>query len=386
MRTRAAVITGVGKDWEVTDVELDPPRAGEVRVKMSIAGICHSDDHYASGDQIPSAEIAAQMVRAGLPEPRYFPMIGGHEGAGIVEEIGPGVRDLTVGDHVAVSFIPSCGRCRWCATGQSYICDRGAQLFSTNMVTDGTPRRYLDREPVIAMMQVGTFSEHVVVAADSVIKIDADLPLTAASLVSCGVTTGYGAAVNRASVGPGDTVVVIGVGGVGINAVQGAALAGAQHVVAVDPAAFKRESAERFGATHTAESAQKALRLVRDLTHGVMADSVILAPGVLHVELMTTAMAMIRKGGICVPVAITPLAETSVPISMADLVGSVKEIRGTLYGNLNPRASMPALLAMYRSGKLRLDDLITTTYRLDDINDAFADMRAGKNLRGAITF
>jgi NDMA-dependent alcohol dehydrogenase len=386
LRTRAAVIGGVGRDWEVRTVDLEAPKAGEALVKMGAAGVCHSDDHFSTGDSVLPEETVAQMVAAGLPEMRFFPMIGGHEGAGVVAEVGPGVTDLAVGDHVAVSFMPSCGRCRWCVSGRSFICDRGAQLFSTGMVTDGTPRRFLDGEPLIAMMQVGTFSEHVVAATDSLVKIDPSVSLFAGSLVSCGVTTGWGAAVNRAGTQPGDTVVVVGVGGVGINAVQGARMVGARQIIAVDPVAFKRDSALRFGATHVVSSAEEAIPLVQQLTHGAMAERVIVAPGVLHTDMMAAALALTGKGGTCVPVAVAPMSETTVPISMSQFVGYAKEIKGTLYGNLNPRESMPKLLSLYQNGLLNLDDLVTRTYVLDDINQAFTDMRDGANLRGLITF
>ncbi|WP_026146042.1 NDMA-dependent alcohol dehydrogenase [Nocardioides sp. Iso805N] len=386
MQTRAAVSRGPGTGWEVTTVELAAPRAGEAVVKMVTAGVCHSDDHYDTGDSVLPEKVVQQLKAAGQAVPEMFPLIGGHEGAGVVVEVGPGVSDLAVGDHVAVSFIPACGRCRWCATGQSYICDRGAELFSIGMVTDGQPRRFLDGEPVRAMMQVGTFSEHIVAATDSLIRIEPELPFSAGSLVSCGVTTGWGAAVNRAGTRPGETVVVIGVGGVGINAVQGAKMAGARHVVAVDPLEFKRESALRFGATHAVASSAEAIRLVQGLTRGAMAERVIVTPGVLHAEIMTGALALTGKGGTCVPVAITPLTETSVPFSLAELVGYCKEIKGCLYGNLNPREAMPRLLQLYADGELMLDELVTTTYRLEDIGQAFADLRAGTNIRGVIAF
>jgi NDMA-dependent alcohol dehydrogenase len=386
VQTRAALLTGVGKAWDVREVELAAPKANEALVKMLVAGVCHSDDHLHSGDSVPTARMVEQLVSAGRPAPRQFPMIGGHEGAGVVVEVGPGVTDLAVGDHVAMSFIPACGRCRWCVTGRSWLCDRGAKFWDTGMVTDGSPRRYLDGEPVSAMMQLGTFSEHVVAATDSLIKIDPGLPLVAASLVSCGVTTGWGAATSRAGTEPGDTVVVIGTGGVGCNAVQGARAAGGKRVVAVDPVAFKRDSAQRFGATHAVASSDEAIDLVRELTRGVMAERVIVTPGVLQPEMMTDAMALTAKAGVCVVVAIAPVAASPVPISLVDLVSYTKEIRGCLYGNLNPRESMPRLLSLYQEGHLMLDELVSKTYALDDINQAFTDMHAGTSIRGVVLF
>ena len=217
MKCQAAVLRGVGKDWEICEVELDPPRRGEVLVRMAVAGICHSDDHIATGDLVPTEDMVEMMRAMGLPATDWFPLLGGHEGAGVVEEVGPNVTSLTPGDRVAMSFIPACGHCRWCVSGQSYICDVGANLFAKEMTTDGTARRHLGDEDLMAMTQLGTFSEYVVASEQSLIKIDDAIPFHAASLVSCGVTTGWGSATVCAGTEAGDTVVVIGTGGVGMN-------------------------------------------------------------------------------------------------------------------------------------------------------------------------
>ncbi|MDT5345608.1 MAG: hypothetical protein QOE52_4792, partial [Mycobacterium sp.] len=303
MKCRAAVLRGVGEDWEIREVDLDPPHAGEVLVRMAVAGICHSDDHLVTGDVLPTPEVRAST---GIPEPDWFPMLGGHEGAGVVEEIGPGVTTVQPGDHVAMSFIPACGSCRFCVNGQSYICDAGASLFSREMPTDGTCRRHLGDEDLMAYGQLGTFAEYAVLTDRSVIKIDDTIPFHAASLVSCGVSTGWGSATVSAGTEPGDTVVVIGTGGVGMNALQGARAAGATYVVAVDPIESKRDSAKIFGATHSAVSAEEAIPLVADITAGVMADRVVVTAGVVHVELIPLAMRLLRKGGTCVVTGITP--------------------------------------------------------------------------------
>jgi NDMA-dependent alcohol dehydrogenase len=296
------------------------------------------------------------------------------------------VSSLAVGDHVAASFIAACGRCRFCVTGQSFICDTGIDLFSPEMVTDHTPRRHLGDQSLTAMTQLGTFAEYVVAAAPSFVKVDDDLPWDAVSLVSCGVATGFGAATEAAGTRPGDVVVVIGVGGIGINAVQGARIAGAKYIVAVDPIEFKRDSALEFGATHTATSAEEAVLVVHGLTAGLMADRVIMSPGVLHTDLVPVAMFLTRKGGTCVAVGIAPAHELTVPLSLGELVQFAKTLKGTLYGNLNPHYDMPRLLSLYRQGLLKLDELVTRTYTLDDINQAFTDMTDGKNLRGVISF
>lgn len=386
MKSRAAVLRGVGVDWEVTDIELDPPHRGEVLVKMAYAGICHSDEHFYTGDSVPSPEMEDMMRASGVPVPEWFPMLGGHEGSGIVEDVGPEVRTLKPGDHVAISFIPACGNCRWCATGHTYICDVGADLHSKAMTTDGTRRRHLGDEDLMAMMQVGTFSEYVVASERSLVKINDWIPLEAASLVSCGVTTGFGSGSVATGTQAGDTVVVIGVGGIGMNAVQGAKVAGAKHIVAVDPNEFKREIAPSFGATHTAVDAGAALELVKEITWGVMADRVVLTPGVVPPDLVLTAMLLLRKGGTCVLTGMAKVSDLMVPLSLPDMVSSYKTLKGVLYGEMNPRDAMPKLLSMYEAGIIKLDELITKQYKLDDINEAMKDLRAGNNIRGLIAF
>lgn len=386
MKSQAAILHGVGRDWDIAEIDIDPPRAGEVLVKMSVAGICHSDDHFATGDSVPNDDLIAIMKAAGQPVPEWFPMLGGHEGAGVVEEVGPGVTSLQPGDHVATSFIPACGSCRWCATGATFLCDVGADIYSKNMTTDHTVRRRLNGDALMAMMQVGTFSEYVVASERSLIKVHDWISLDAASLVSCGATTGFGSATVSAGTRPGDTVVVIGVGGVGMNAVQGARIAGAKHVVAVDPVDFKREIAPSFGATHAAADVGAAFQLVREITWGAMADAVILTAGVVPPDLVSAGMMLTRKGGTCVLIGMTPISEMSVPLILADMVNSCKTLRGSLYGQMNPRASMPMLLSMYEAGTLKLDELITRRYKLDEINEAIRDLRDGRNIRGVIDF
>jgi NDMA-dependent alcohol dehydrogenase len=386
MKCQGAVLRGVGQDWEVCEVVLDPPRHGEVLVRMAVAGLCHSDEHMVTGDMVPAPEMAAVLAASGLPAPDFFPLLGGHEGAGTVEEVGPGVTTVQPGDHVAMSFIPACGDCRFCVAGQSYLCDAGASLFVKAMPTDGTCRRHVGEQDLMAFAQLGTFAEYAVLSERSVIKIDDSIPFHAASLVSCGVSTGWGSATVSAGTQPGDTVVVIGTGGVGMNALQGARAAGATYVVGVDPLEFKRDSAKIFGATHTVASAEEAIPLVRDITGGVMADRVVLTAGVVHTDLIPLAMTLLRKGGTCVVTGITPLSEPMVPLVLQEMVLSGKQLKGVLYGGMNPRASMPMLLSMYRAGALKLDELVTRHYGLDKINEAYAHLREGRNIRGIIEF
>ncbi|BDB41245.1 MULTISPECIES: NDMA-dependent alcohol dehydrogenase [Mycobacterium] len=386
MKTRGAVLHGVGMDWEVSDIELDPPHAGEVLVKMAFAGVCHSDAHFATGDAVPTKEMEDMMRAAGQRVPDWFPLLGGHEGAGVIAAVGPEVRTVKPGDHVAFSFLPACGDCRWCASGHTYLCDVGAEIYSTGMTTDGTPRRHLGDADLMAMMQVGTFAEYVVASERSVVKVHDWIPLEVASLVSCGVTTGFGSAAVAAGTRVGETVVVVGVGGVGMNAVQGARAAGAKHVVAVDPVEFKREVAPSFGATHTAIDIIAALDLVKEITWGVMADRVILTPGVVPADMVILAMMLVRKGGTCVITGVAKTTDLMVPLSMTDMVYSCKTLKGALYGEMNPREAMPMLLSMYEAGALKLDELITARYKLDDVNVAMKDLQSGQNIRGVIDF
>lgn len=386
MKSRAAVLRGVGIDWEVTEVDLDPLHAGEVLIKMAYAGVCHSDEHFYTGDSVPSKDMEDLMRASGVPVPEWFPMLGGHEGSGIVEEVAPDVKTLKPGDHVAVSFFPACGSCRWCASGHTYLCDVGADIYSKAMTTDGTRRRHVGDEDLMAMMQVGTFSEYVVASERSLVKINDWIPLEAASLVSCGVTTGFGSGSVAAGTEPGDTVVVIGVGGIGMNAVQGAKASGAKHIVAVDPNEFKRQISPNFGATHTAADASSAVDLVKEITWGVMADRVVLTPGVVAPDLVLVAMMMLRKGGTCVLTGMAKVSDMMVPLILPDMVSSCKTLKGVLYGEMNPREAMPKLLSMYEAGTLKLDELVTRKYKLDDINEAMRDLRAGNNIRGVIAF
>lgn len=376
MKTRAAVLWGRNQDWKVEEIDLDPPRTNEVLVKWEAAGLCHSDEHMVTGDMVPPGE-AGQST---------YPIIGGHEGAGIVVEAGEGVTTLKPGDHVAASFVPACGRCQFCVTGHTNLCDLGARIFARGQISDGTSRHHIDGRDLNVMAKLGTFAEYTVMHEASAVKVDDDLPMAAVALVSCGVTTGFGSAVRRAEVQPGETVVVVGVGGVGINAVQGAKAAGARCIVAVDPVEFKQKAALDVGATHVATSMAEATPLVRDLTLGVMADSVILTPSVLYGDLLGPALTLTAKGGTCVLTAVAPITQMEASINLLELVMWQKEVRGAVFGAGNPRFDIPNLLAMYKAGHLKLDELVTQTYTLDQINEGYQDMRDGRNVRGLIVY
>jgi S-(hydroxymethyl)glutathione dehydrogenase/alcohol dehydrogenase len=381
VNAKAAVLWGQGHDWAIEDLQVDPPKAGEVLVQWKAAGMCHSDDHMKTGDMVPPREYWPLM---GVDD--FYPLIGGHEGAGVVIEVGPGVTSVKPGDHVSASFVPSCGRCRYCLTGRQALCNSGASTLSGGMITDGTHRHFVKGQPVPLMAKLGTFATHTCVSELSIIKVDDDLPFECVALVSCGVATGWGSAVRRAETQPGDTVVVVGVGGIGINAVQGARMAGAKRVIAIDPVEFKREKALELGATHAYASMDEAMGPVQELTWGEMADRVIMTPGVLHGEMMAGGMNLTGKGGTVVVTAISPMMSNESSINLFNLAMWNKEVKGTIFGSLNPRYDIPALLSMYREGTLKLDELITNRYPIEGINQGYADMLAGKNIRGVLVY
>ncbi|MDT3441542.1 MULTISPECIES: NDMA-dependent alcohol dehydrogenase [unclassified Pseudofrankia] len=372
MLTRAAVLFEQPGKWETTEVELEPPRQDELLIRMAAAGLCHSDDHAATGD---------------LPLPEgSLPMAGGHEGAGFVEAVGPNTPGWKVGDRVVLSFLPMCGLCRWCASGLQNLCDNGARVLSGGRA-DGSRRMRLDGRAVSQAAGVATFSELTTVSVQSAVHCPDDIPLEAACLTSCGVSTGWGAAVRSAEVKPGDVVIVMGVGGIGINAVQGAAHAGASVVIAVDPVEMKRTAALALGATHAVATMAEATDLARGFTNGQGADSAILCVGVTKPEHIAEGVEAIRKAGTCVLVGLGRDADdVGLPVSVRNVVLYQKRIQGSLFGASSPSKDIPAMLALYRQGRLKLDELITNRYTLETINDGYADLRAGRNLRGVITF
>ena len=372
METRAAVLWNVGEEWKIENITLDDPGPGDVLVEMKVAGMCHSDEHVVTGDML-------------MP---HYPCIGGHEGAGVVLAVGSHVTSVEVGDHVSMSFIPSCGRCKYCASGRQNLCNEGAKLFDLGMMSDGRVAHHIagTDTPASRMCQVGTFAEHVLVSENSVVKVDKDLPWHAVALVSCGVATGYGSAVHRAGVKPGDNVAVVGCGGIGMNAVQGAKLAGAKRVIAIDPVEFKREQAMEFGATNTFSSIEEAMATVHDLTWGDMCDAVILTVGVMTGDLVQPALDLTAKGGTVVMTSVANMMEGEVTLNSFTFAMLNKELKGSLFGSGNPRYDIPELLSMYREGDIKLDELVTKRYTLDQVNEGYEAMRAGENLRGIIEF
>ena len=316
--------------------------------------------------------------------PFGLPIIGGHEGAGVVQEVGAGVSWLAVGDHVVFGFIPSCGKCASCSRGHQNLCDLGALMGTGRQITDGGSRHHAQGLDLGTMCLLGTFANHTVVNEASCIKIDNDVPLDRACLLGCGVVTGWGSAVYAAETRPGDTVAVVGIGGIGANAIQGAKLAGAKRIVAIDPVEFKREKAMELGATHTAASMTEALPLLQDITWGTMANKVIMTMGVGNGALMAEAMALTAKRGRVVVTNIHPAFEMSATMNLLDLTLMEKQVVGSLFGSGNPRADIPKLIGLYRAGQLDLDGLITKRYPLEGVNEGYQAMRDGKNIRGVL--
>ncbi len=381
MQTRAAILWEPHTEWSVEDIELDPPKKGEILVKLAASGLCHSDEHLVTGDMVLDPAIAEAF---GLQQ---FPIIGGHEGSGEVVEVGPEVTGFEVGDHVVFSFIPSCGKCPSCSTGYQQLCDLGAFLLGGKQLTDMTSRHHSkDGKDLGTMVALGTFSPYTVVSQDSAIKIEKHIPLAIAALVGCGVTTGWGSATYAAETKPGDTIAVVGLGGIGMSAIQGAAMAGARFVVAIDPIEWKREKALTLGATHTAASMEDALPLLQEITYGVMADAAILCVGLAEGAHVAPLLSLVKKAGRGVITAVANMMATDAQISLLDFAMQRKTLVGCIFGNANPRYDIPRLLNLYMDGKLKLDEMVTTEYTLDDINQGYQDMRDGKNIRGLIRF
>jgi NDMA-dependent alcohol dehydrogenase len=369
--TRVALVREVPGSYETATVELDDPRQGEVTVQLAASGLCHSDDHITTGD-IPVA---------------LLPYVGGHEGAGVISAVGPNTPDYAVGDHVVFSFLPACGHCEFCARGLSNLCDLGISLLTGARADDPTSfRMHENGQPVGQQCGISTFAEFTTASVDSVVKIDQDIPLKLAALVGCGVPTGWGSATRSANVQPGDVVIVMGIGGIGANALQGARFAGARAVLAVDPAPFKLKVAGDLGATHSFSDISEAADYARSITNGQGADSTIITTGVITGDHVGQALASVRKAGTVVVTALGNLAAVGAPISLGDLTLMHKRLQGCLFGESNPRFDIPNLLRLYRTGDLKLQELITREYTLDQVAEAYQDLHAGKNIRGIIVY
>ncbi|MBY3985625.1 NDMA-dependent alcohol dehydrogenase [Rhodococcus fascians] len=365
--------TGPNARFSVEEVRIDPPKAPELRVKLSASGICHSDEHLRAGDYSEA-----------LP---WTPVLGGHEGSGIVESVGDEVSDIAPGDHVVFSFIPSCGRCEMCSSGHTNLCDLGSELFSQTLLHDHTNRIHAGDTPVGTFLQLGTFAEYATVNRASVVKIDNDLPLEKAALVGCGVTTGWGSATYAAGTQTGDICVVVGIGGVGINAVQGFRAAGARHIIVVDPIEWKcKDAIDKFGATHAASSLDEAFSLIQELSWGKMADRIVFSVGSVDGADLDKAMKLLGLRGVLVFTAVARADLRDVKFDLFTLTHYEQQVRGSLYGSSNPRRDVPRMLMNWRAGQLNLEDLITQEYSLDQINEGFSDLLSNKNFRGVIRY
>jgi S-(hydroxymethyl)glutathione dehydrogenase/alcohol dehydrogenase len=370
LKSKGALIWEFNQPWSIEEIEIGDPVKDEIKIQMEAAGMCHSDHHLVTGG-IPMAG---------------FPVLGGHEGAGIVTKVGPGVEDITLGDHVVLSFIPSCGRCPACQTGMRNLCDLGAGLLGGVAVSDGTYRVTAKGQGVYPMSLLGTFSPYMVVHKNSVVKIDPLIPFEVACLVGCGVTTGYGSAVRTADIRPGDDVAVIGVGGVGMSALQGAVNAGARYVFAIDPVEWKREQALKFGATHVYPDVNAAMAGIAETTYGLMAKKVIVTVGEVKGADIDSYLNATSKGGTCVLTALGSVFENDVTLNLATLTLMQKNLQGTIFGGGNPQYDIPHLLSMYKAGKLNMDDMVTRQYKLEHVNEGFKDMLDGRNIRGIIRY
>jgi S-(hydroxymethyl)glutathione dehydrogenase/alcohol dehydrogenase len=370
MKTKGALIWEFNQPWSIEEIEIGDPHKGEVMVQMEASGMCHSDHHLVTGG-IPMAG---------------FPVLGGHEGAGIITKVGPGVEGLAEGDHVVMSFIPSCGKCPSCQAGLRNLCDLGAGLLGGAAVSDGTFRIQAKGENVYPMTLLGTFSPYMVVHESSVVKIDPSIPFEVACLVGCGVTTGYGSATHTAQIKPGEDVAIAGVGGVGMSALQGAVISGARHIFVIDPVEWKRDQALKFGATHVYPDIESALMGIAEVTQGFMAKKVIVTVGELHGADIENYMMITSKSGTCVLTAIGSMVDTQVTLNLAMMTLMQKNLQGTIFGGGNPYYDIPQILSMYKAGKINLDDMVTRQYRLEQINDGYADMLEGRNIRGVIRY
>lgn len=367
MDIRAAVFREIDAALRVERIVLDPPQPTEVLVRLAAIGLCRTDYHVMRGER----RVAMQ------------PMVLGHEAAGIVEAIGDQVQGVAPGDHVVLTFIPGCGRCRWCLRGLHHLCAEGPRITHGPQLDGSFRRRDTGGRDVGAFCMIGGFAEATVVDQASVLVIDKDIPLDHASLIACGVPAGIGAARHRARVKPGDTVLVVGCGGDGMNVVQGAKLCGASMIIAADIVAQKLEWARDFGATHgTTAQGDELISTVLALTDGIGVDHAFVC--INPAETLLPAFRATTKAGNVVVTAITPDTVKQIDVPPLELFATQKAIMGAVYGFASPRLQIPELLGLYRRGDLKLGELISRTYRLDEINQGYADLDAGRNLRGVV--
>lgn len=364
MKIRAAVLRQPRTPIQIETVDLAPPRTGEVLVKVMAAGVCHSDWHLVTGDT------------------RHpMPVVLGHEGAGVVESVGEGVEGLRPGDHVALNWAPACGECFYCRKGRPNLCATYVEPVWAGTLLDGTTRLSRDGEPIHHYCALACFAEYAVVPAVCCVAMPRTLPFEIAAVIGCAVTTGVGSVLNTAEVEPGASVAVFGAGGVGLSTVMGARLAGAETIVAVDPLESRRQAALDLGATHAAASGPEAADFIRSLTEGRGADYVFEAVGIPAVQEQCLAAA--RPGGTVVFSGLAPMG-SSTNLPGAVLVREEKTVKGSYYGAANPPIDFLRYAEWFAEGKLPLDRLISHTYPLDRIGEAFRDMLGGASRRGVV--
>lgn len=374
MKTRAAVLRAMGaappyaqsRPLQIEEIELQPPGEGEVLIRIAAAGLCHSDLSVINGDR-----------------PRPMPMALGHEASAVVVETGPGVRDLQVGDHVVVVFMPSCGHCLPCAEGRPALCEPGAAANGAGTLLSGARRISHVGQPVNHHLGCSVFAEHAVVSRHSLVRIDKDIPLIDAALFGCAVLTGMGAVINTAKVPAGASVAIIGLGGVGLAALLGAHTAGARQIVAVDLSDEKLAHARTLGATHTVNaSAPDAAEQIRALSGAGVEYAFEFAGSVRALEL---AYAITARGGTTVTAGLPPpTARMSLPA--VSLVAEERTLKGSYIGTCVPARDIPRYLSLYRQGRLPVDQLLSGTLALDDINQAFDQLHEGKAIRLVVVF
>ncbi|WP_404287614.1 zinc-binding dehydrogenase [Glutamicibacter arilaitensis] len=365
MKVQAAVIDGVDAEWDIREVELRETdiRPGEILVRMGAAGLCHTDEHIRHG------ELPAQ-----------FPLVGGHEGAGVAVSVGEGVSHIKPGDHLVFTFRPSCGLCRYCVDGKAHLCTEIDQVKAG----DPNPRFSQDGVALNAQSLIGTFAEHAIVKATACVVIDKDISMDVAALLGCAIPTGFGAAVHAGKVQPGDHVVVVGMGGVGTNAVQGAKVAGASTVVAVDLSPNKLALAREFGADAAFASLDEASEYIHKASHGRKPTVVILTVPVA--ALAAQAVSILDQGGRLVLAALGNPASFRLDLPINQLVMNDITVRGTVMGSSSLRRDIPTILALYRQGKYKLDELITHRFSLADIRKGYSQLDQGDVVRAVIQY
>lgn len=357
---KAAVCYEYGKPLVIEDVTMAPPQKGEVKVKMAATAICHSDIHFITGD---------------MKAPP--PFIAGHESSGYVDSVGEGVTTVKPGDPVVVSLLRSCGVCLYCRTGRPNLCEAKWPLDRESRIKNGKG------QSIGHGVRVGSFAEYVMVDKSQVVPIPANMPMDRAALLACGVITGFGAVVNRAKVEPMKSVVVIGVGGVGLNSIQGAAISGAYPIIAVDMLDNKLEGSKEFGATHLVNSAKvkDPVQAVKDLTGGRGADYVFITVGVTSA--VRQGLSMLARRGMAVIVGLATQDMTSNPMEYID---AEKVLTGSFMGSTNLAVDVPKLVSLYQAGILKLDQLISNRYPLAKINEAIEEVKKGEVRRNIIVF